>query len=236
MKKQALQCAFAVTAILTVSLAAGQGNTKPEWQEEFGISGCTLQTTGRNEYFILEPGHQLVLEGGGVKLQRTVLNETRTVDGVLTRVVEEREWKDGQLYEIARNYFAICEQTKDVFYFGEDVAFYENGKVTKTDGSWLAEKGNRAGLMMPGSPKTKMKFYQEIAPGVAMDRAEILSLSDTCKTPAGTFQRCMRVKESSALDLGLSEYKFHAPGIGLVRDDKLRLVKHGFIDAVAKGK
>jgi hypothetical protein len=236
MKKQALQCAFAVTAILTVSLAAGQDKTKPEWQEEFGISGCTLQTTGRNEYFILEPGHQLVLEGGGVKLQRTVLNETRTVDGVLTRVVEEREWKDGQLYEIARNYFAICEQTKDVFYFGEDVAFYENGKVTKTDGSWLAEKGNRAGLMMPGSPKTKMKFYQEIAPGVAMDRAEILSLSDTCKTPAGTFQRCMRVKESSALDLGLSEYKFHAPGIGLVRDDKLRLVKHGFIDAVAKGK
>jgi len=26
------------------------------------------------------------------------------------------------------------------FYFGEDVAFYENGKVTKTDGSWLRER------------------------------------------------------------------------------------------------
>src|SRR2546421_5153216 len=147
MMKQALRCVFGATAILAVSLATGQGKAKPEWQEEFGISSCTLQTTGRNEYFILEPGHQLVLEGGGVKLHRTVLNETHTVDGVLTRVVEEREWKDGQLYEVARNYFAICDQTKDVFYFGEDVAFYENGKVTKTDGSWLAGKGNRPGLM-----------------------------------------------------------------------------------------
>jgi len=90
--------------------------------------------------------------------------------------------------------------------------------------------------MMPGSPQPNMKFYQEIAPGVAMDRAEIMSLTDTCKTPGGTFQRCMRVKETSPLDLGVSEYKFHAPGIGLVRDDKLRLVKHGFIDAAAKGK
>ena len=64
MMKQALQYGFAATAILAVSLATGQGKAKPEWQEEFGISSCTLQTTGRNEYFILEPGHQLVLEGG----------------------------------------------------------------------------------------------------------------------------------------------------------------------------
>jgi len=31
---------------------------------------------------------------------------------------------------------------------------------------------NRAGLMMSGSPRVKMKHYQEIAPDVAMDRAE----------------------------------------------------------------
>src|SRR2546430_7396962 len=107
MMKQALRCGFAATAILAVSLATGQGKAKPEWQGEFGISSCTLQTTGRNEYFILEPGHQPVLEGGGLKLPRTVLNETRTVDGVLTLGVEEREWKVGQLNAIARQYFAI---------------------------------------------------------------------------------------------------------------------------------
>jgi len=201
-----------------------------DWQKEFNLPSRTLVTKGRNEYFVLEPGFRLELEGGGEKLHITVLDETKKVDGVETRVVEEREWKNGELYEVSRNYFAIDDQTKDVFYFGEEVAFYEKGKVTKTDGSWLAgEKGNKAGLAMPGRPKPKMRYYQEQAPGVAMDRAEIVSLTETCKTPAGTFQRCLKVKETNALELLSSEYKYYAPGIGLVRDEDLRLVKFGFI-------
>lgn len=222
---------LAAAAVFAFSTAcADSKGTKPQWQEEFGISKCNLLTTGRNQYQVLEPGFQLVLEGGGTKLQITVLNETRTVDGVATRVVEEKEWKDGQLYEIARNYFAICEQTRDVFYFGEDVDFYENGKVVKHDGSWLAGvNGNRAGLAMAGKPKLKMKYYQELAPGIAMDRAEIVSLDETCKTPAGTFSRCMKVKEGSAIDITANEYKYYAPEIGLIRDEDLRLVKYGFI-------
>jgi len=214
------------------SACGGSWAANSSWQQEFAISSCNLQTTGRNDYFVLEPGFQLVLEGGGTKVEITVLDETRTIDGVVTRVVEEREWKKGELFEVARNYFAICEQTKDVFYFGEDVDFYEKGKVVKHDGSWLAgQNGAKAGLMMPGAPKLKMKYYQEVAPGVAMDRAEIVGLNETCKTPAGTFARCLKVKESSAISSG-TEYKYHAPGIGLVGDQDLRLVKHGFV----KGK
>lgn len=226
-----IQCVVAAAAILGFSATWAEGkDAASSWQQEFGISKCNLLTTGRNPYFVLEPGFQLVLEGGGTKLEITVLNDTRTVDGVVTRVVEEREWKDGKLYEVARNFFAICEQTKDVFYFGEEVDFYENGKVVKHDGSWVAgANGSRAGLIMPGTPQTKMKYYQEIAPGVAMDRAEIVSVSETCKTPAGTFSKCMKVKEGSAIDLLASEYKYHAPGIGLIRDEDLRLTRYGFV-------
>jgi hypothetical protein len=224
-----VQSIIAGAALLASGAAGAQdGAGQAKWQEEFGISKCNLLTTGRNPYFVLEPGFELVLEGGGTKLQITVLEQTKTIDGVVTRVVEEKEWKNGALYEIARNYFAICEQTKDVFYFGEDVDFYENGKVVKHDGSWLAgTNGNKAGLFMPGRPKVQMKYYQEIAPRVAMDRAEIVSLDETCKTPAGTFSRCMKVKESSALSLTVKEYKYYAPTVGLVRDDDLRLVKYG---------
>ncbi|OGQ01112.1 MAG: hypothetical protein A2Z40_00480 [Deltaproteobacteria bacterium RBG_19FT_COMBO_60_16] len=231
MVTRTLQCILIAVVIFAFSTTGTQAmGQKTSWQEEFGIEKCNLLTTGRNPYFILEPGYQLVLEGGGPKLQITVLEETKTVGWCLTRIVEEKEWKDGKLYEVAKNYFAICEQTKDVFYFGEDVDFYENGKVVKHDGSWLAGKnGSRAGLMMPGTPKVKMKYYQEIAPGVAMDRAEIVSLEETCKTPAGTFSGCMKVKESSAIDLLAKEYKYHAPGIGLVRDEDLTLIRHGFI-------
>ena len=232
MKARALHGFFSLATLLALWAAYAQGAAPADpWQREFELSKCNLVTTGRNDYFVLEPGFQLVLEGGGTRMQITVLDDTKTVDGVLTRVVEEREWKKGKLYEIARNYFAICEQTKDVFYFGEDVEFYENNKVVKRDGSWLAGRnGAKSGLIMPGSPRIGMRYYQEIAPGVAMDRAEIVSLDETCKTPAGTFAKCMKVKEGSALKPNVTEYRSHAPGIGLVRDEDLRLVKYGNIN------
>jgi hypothetical protein len=227
MIRRTIRCLVCGVA-LHLSWAACAGNAESAWQKEFGISQCKLVTTGRNPYFILEPGFQLILQDADTKLQITVLDETRTVNGVATRVVEEKEWKGGQLSEIARNYFAICDQTKDVFYFGEEVDFYENGRVVKHEGSWLAGNGNKPGLIMPGAPKLHMKYYQELAPGVAMDRAEIVSLEETCKTPAGTFSRCLKVKEGSAIDLAASEHKYYAPEIGLVRDQDLRLVKYGF--------
>lgn len=227
---KSLACALAVACIAFPEANAQTKAVSSAWQDSFNLGACTLQTKGRNAYFILEPGYRLELRGGDTRVQISVLEDTRKVDGVETRVVEEREWKKGQLYEVTRNYFAFCEQTKDVYYFGEDVDYYENGKVVKHDGTWLAgTKGSKAGLVMPGSPKVGMKYYQEMAPGVAMDRAEIVSVSETCKTPAGTFKNCMKVKEGTALDPKVTEYKYHAPGIGLVRDEDLLLTRYGFI-------
>jgi len=39
--------------------------------------------------------------------------------------VEEREEVDGELKEISRNFFAICREHGDVFYFGEEVDIRE---------------------------------------------------------------------------------------------------------------
>jgi hypothetical protein len=230
--KRRMAYLVAGAGVLVAAAACGlSGSSGAPWQEKFDLASCTMKTSGRNDYFVLEPGYQLLLESKDTRLQVTVTDDTKVVDGVTTRVVEEREWKDGKLYEVAKNYFAICEQTRDVYYFGEDVDFYdENGKITKHDGTWHAgTNGNRAGLMMPGAPKAGMRYYQEIAPGVAMDRAEIVSLEETCSTPAGSFPGCMKVREGSAIDLLAKEYKYHARGIGLVRDEDLRLVKHGFV-------
>ncbi len=215
------------TAVLLLSSAAQAAS----WQTEFAMADCNFQTTGQNGYFVMEPGYQLVLEGGDTKLQITVLDETKTVDGVVTRVIEEREWDEGELFEVSRNYFAICESTGDVFYFGEDVDFYKDGKVTKHDGSWLAGvDGNKAGLIMAGKPELEMRYYQEIAPDVAMDRAEVISQTETCETPAGTFSNCLKVKEGTALNILETEFKFYAPGIGLIRDSDVVLTKFGMIN------
>ena len=226
-----LKYSFLAVVTLVLSISASYAGS---WQKEFGIDKCHLMTTGQNKYFVLEPGYQLVYEGEDTKMQITVLDEVKTVAGINARVVEEREWKNGELHEVARNFFAICEQTKDVYYFGEEVDYYDKGKVVNHAGSWEAGKGdNKPGLMMPAQPVVGMKFYQEIAPTIAMDRAKVVSVSETCKMPAGTFTECLKVEESNAVTFWSSfktEYKMHAPGIGLVQDEDLVLVKYGKIN------
>jgi len=204
-----------------------------EWTSHFLMEGDELVSIGRNPYFILEPGYQMVLEGGGTQLIITVLNETKIVDGVQTRVVEERETKNGQLIEVARNYFAISRRTNDVFYFGEDVDMYKDGKVANHNGSWLSGvEGGKFGLMMPGRPLANASYYQEVVPNVAMDRATIMSTTEPVKTPAGEFVNCLKVKETTPLE-HLSEYKYYAPGIGMVSDGKMQLVRAGKIELKA---
>jgi hypothetical protein len=206
----------------------------PSWRHEFGISQCSLASTGRNRYFILEPGFRLVLAGGSEKLRITVLGETRRVAGVTTRVVEEREWQDGELIEVSRNFFAICPTTRDAFYFGEEVDDVKDGQVVGHAGAWLAgTNGARAGLIMPGDPKVGMKYYQEIAPDIAMDRATVLSLDETFETPAGVFSNSLRTQEGTPLNTDEKEFKTYAPGIGLVQDQGLLLTGYGFIESQA---
>jgi len=215
-------------------LAAAAG-PKPDragvFTDTFRVEAGEWSSTGANPYFILEPGFFLVLEGEedgeALRLTITVLDETRVVAGVETRVVEEREEEGGRLVEVSRNCFAISKRTNAVYYFGEDVDIYKEGKVVGHGGAWLAgEKGARFGLMMPGTPLLGARYYQEVAPGVAMDRAEIVSLTKTLETPAGQFEGCLEVEETTPLERG-KESKVYAAGIGLIRDADLKLTRYG---------
>lgn len=193
------------------------------WRQEFKVDKANWVDHGTNPYFILEPGYRWRYKHGTVVLTITVLAETKVVDGVTTRVVEEREEKDGQPLEVSRNYFAIDKGTGNVYYFGEDVNEYKDGKVVGHEGGWLAgANGAKFGLMMPGQAKVGDKFYQEIAPKTTMDRAEIVSLVEKVETPAGKYEKCLHVKETTPLEKGVS-HKWYAPGVGLVKDDEFVL-------------
>ena len=215
----------------TDSQAKEQKKVTDSWTSEFRVEKGELSATGRNPYFVLEPGYRLILEGGKERLVITVLDETKTVDGVETRVVEERETKDGKLVEVSRNYFAISNRTNSVFYFGEDVDIYKGDRVASHEGAWLSGiSGARFGLMMPGQALLKARYFQEIAPDVAMDRAEIVSMDEAVKTAAGVFSNCLKVEETTPLEPGNREYKYYAPGVGLLQDGSLKLVKYGNVE------
>jgi hypothetical protein len=217
--------------IVTTFLHQSCGQSKP-FTDSFFKDSCTFITTGRNTYFILEPGYELVLEGKEdgktARLVITVLNETRKIGGIETRVVEENESLDGKTVEISRNFMAICQQTGSLFYFGEEVDMYNDGKVVSHEGAWIAEGNNKPGVLMPGMVLLGARYYQEIAPGIAMDRAEIISILESSKTPAGNFTQCLKTQETNALNPKEKEYKWYAPGIGLIREEDLYLVKYGF--------
>jgi len=213
-----------------------KGTTSPEedsereqtrkWTESFGQENCTFSSVGRNRFFSLEPGYQLVLESSSEKVVITVLEQTKKIGNVKTRVIEEREEKDGKLAEVSRNFFAICKEHGDVFYFGEEVDDYKDGKIVAHSGAWRADEANsKAGVIMPGTILLGARHYQEIAPN-AMDRAEIISDDVTMETPAGIFKNCIRVEETSGLDPDEKCYKTYAPGVGIIQDEDLLLTRY----------
>jgi hypothetical protein len=219
--------AWILAIAFTAAAGAGLSSQAPDtsFTSRFDVEKADLASIGRNPYFILEPGYTLTLEDAGVRLVITVLNETKVVDGVETRIVEERETEKGALIEVSRNYFAISRRTNSVFYFGEDVDMYKGGKVLNHDGAWLSGVGGaRFGLMMPGLPLMKARYFQEVAPKVAMDRAEIVSLTESIKTPAGAFTNVLKMEETTPLEPNAKEAKFYAAGVGLIQDGGLKLV------------
>jgi hypothetical protein len=239
--------ALAILGLLNQVIAVGAGEKsaprqkspaavseqQSDWTTTFAVDEADLSPTGRNPYFILEPGHQLDLEGREdgepVTLTITVLDQTKRVGNVTCRVVEERETKGGQVIEVSRNFFAICKRTNNVYYFGEEVDIYKGSQVVGHEGAWLAgEGGARFGLAMPGCPLLGARYYQEIAPKRAMDRAEIISLSGTMETPAGKFTSVLKIEETTPLEPGEKEAKYYAAGIGLLKDGPMKLVRHGF--------
>ncbi len=233
----------AVLAVLAIGLvtaaAVRRQPGEPAYTKHFRFQDTALIPIGANAYFTLQPGKSWRYEGeeGGdiVELEITVLPQVKwisfPVNGqikwALTRVIEERETINGELAEVSRNYFARDLKTANIFYLGEDVDFYKNGKIIGHEGSWRAGvDGAMPGLMMPAHFLLGSRYFQEIAPGVAMDRAEHFDMGDVVTTPAGTFHGCVTIRETTPLEPGSEGFKVYAPKVGLIKDGFLELVEH----------
>ncbi len=217
--------------MLTTILVSTILLTQQEFRKDFNVPAERFQTTGRSTYFILEPGFKLVFRGkengGTTALIITVLDRTETIDGTKTRIVEERESHNGKLVEVSRNFFAMDSQNNDVYYFGEDVDMYKNGKVVNHEGSWRSGMdGAHYGLFMSGHPKVGDAYFQEQAPGNALDQVTHTSVTKTVKTPAKTFKNCLVIKETTPLEPGVVAWKTFAPGVGIIVDGNLRLTSY----------
>lgn len=186
--------------------------------------GFTLTST--NPYFPLDVGRQLVLtgeeDGEAVRLLVTVLDRTRTIAGVNTRVVEEREFHDGVLAEISWNYH-VQATDGTICYYGEDEDAFEEGGISH-EGTWCADQpGREPGIFMPADPRPGMKYQNEVAPGVAEDEAKIVGIGPV-RVPAGRFANTIRIREFDPLTAE-KDRKVHAAGVGIIVDGVLSLTE-----------
>jgi hypothetical protein len=188
-----------------------------------GRGGFTLGSA--NPYFPIDVGRQLVLtgeeNGETHRLQVTVLDRTRTIAGVTTRVVEEREWVNDVLSEVTWNYHVQAPDGTNCYY-GEDVDIYEDTGISH-EGAWCAGVGdNQAGIFMPADPSPGTSYQNEVAPGVAEDEAKIVGVGPV-DVPFGRFTETIRIREHDPLTAD-KDYKIHAAGVGIIVDGSLSLV------------
>ena len=236
------KCALLIAAaVALLSLPAAA----QEYTEDFRVEECTWKHRGgQNVFFPLRPGRQSILEGDEeddgeivtIRVEINTLREKQRISfeapngdrvALRARVWEEREFEDGELVEVSRNFLAICRETGDIFYFGEDVEVYEDGELAGNPGEWRAGvDGAQPGILFPGRFLLGSRYMQEIAPGVALDRAENVAMALDVPTSAGNFSGCVGVLDSDGLEPDApGDPKVYCPKVGLVMDENIVLIE-----------
>jgi len=246
---------FLLALLVSILLlpATAQSADKRYFTDMFPINDCEFITdNGNNPYFIIKVGHQYTLDNSNCYAEGecaefesatvTVTGDTHTVnlDGreISTRVIQEVESVDGDLLEISHNYYAECEDTGDVYYFGETVDIFEDCEVkdpdhpapegcVSHDGEWEAGIDDaQPGIIMTGGAfMVGARYAQEIAPGVAMDRSEHTAAGLEVEVAAGIFENCVEVRDTTSFENNkhAGDIKLYCPGTGIVVDNDIEL-------------
>ncbi len=184
-----------------------------------------------NPYFPLavETMRGLVVptEEGGETVIQEVLDETRVVNGVTCRVLRVREYEGDLLKEDTKDWFAQ-DDAGNVWYFGEEVVNYEyddddNLVDTNDDGSWEAGvDGALAGVQMWAAPAIGVSYYQEFYAGEAEDMAVPIATGVSLTLRNGiSYDNCLKTLEWTPLEPSVIEFKYYAPGVGLIQEQPL---------------
>jgi hypothetical protein len=197
-----------------------------------------------NPYWPMAPGSRWVYretdtDGSVQKVVVKVTNRTKRVaSGIVGRVVRDTVTEDGQLVEDTFDWYAQ-DRRGNVWYLGEATTEYENGKPVSKAGSFEdGVDGARRGIVMLARPRVGREYAQERAPGVAQDRARVLSRDEQVEVPFGRFRNALLTRDVNPLEPRVNEYKLYARGVGPVlalgisggggREELLRFKGGGF--------
>lgn len=146
-----------------------------------------------------------------------VSKRTKVIDGVVTRIVNDRLYLNNTLSERTTDYYAQ-DKCGNVWYFGENTAVLDaSGHVVDTSGSFRAGvNGAQPGVYMQTTPQIGRRFRQEWSKGQAEDQFKALSTSASVTVTYGTFHNALRTAETTALEPGVLDNKYYVKGVGEV--------------------
>ena len=180
-----------------------------------------FSATITNKYFALPVGRKFVYEAekddGIERVEIEIPGETKEIMGIKTLVYVDKVYQDGELVEYTRDYLAQ-DKEDNVWYFGEDVDNYEDGKLKNHAGAWIAGiDGAEPGIWLKANAKPGDSYRQEYYPDRAEDMADVVSVEETVVTKKATYQNCLQTLDYSPLEPGAKEHKYYCPEVaGLV--------------------
>src|SRR5262249_41242819 len=129
----------------------------------------------------------------------TVTDKTINIDGLKCVVVSDVVKEGNKVTETTQDYFAQ-DNAGNVWYFGEDTKTFQPGGAS-TEGTWRAGVNNAdPGIIMLADPRKGNSYFEENAPGVAVDQAAVTGVNASATVPFGTFNRdLLQTRNSSVL-------------------------------------
>ncbi len=170
----------------------------------------------------LHPTHEVaqVIMGGHVdhlpfRTEVSLLPGTKPIQWrghtVETAIIQYVAYLDGRIHEVALDWYAQADDGS-VWYFGEDVFNYEDGKVADTKGTWMAGETTPAAMIMPARPAVGNVYRPENVPEVVFEEVRVEKVDQTVAGPNGRVSGAIEVMELH-MD-GTREGKIFAPGYG----------------------
>jgi hypothetical protein len=216
-----------VVSVVVLGATVSRAVTSDEISaKDFQRQKFDRSTTVSNKWLPMKPGTQLVFEGTTIegkekvphRLVFTITDLTKTIAGIRSVVLWDRDFSAGQLVERELAFFAQ-DNDGNVWQTGEHPEAYEDGKLVENP-TWIhGIKGARAGLTMKAKPRLGAPSYSlGWGPAVGFnDNARVLKTGLKTCVPVRCYTDVLLVEEFNPDEPGKSQLKYYAPGVGNVR-------------------
>jgi hypothetical protein len=211
----------------TASTSAASGGSGsqgglPQGSESVKLEPVDFSINIDNPYWPMSPGSKWVYsetdtKGTKEKVVVEVTHKTKMIaNGIEARVIRDTVTENGVPVEITYDWYSQ-DKAGNIWYLGEYVTNYKNGKVVGHGGSFEAGvDGAQPGIAMPANPEPGLSYRQEYYKGEAEDKAAIITVGEEqVQVPFGYFNKdVLMTRDLVPTEPKVQELKFYAPNVG----------------------